>query len=133
MSATTAATTAAPVAVRPTTRQKVGLGLAGFYFVTNLPSVFEAAPAGKTGPPMSVMAVDSALALIGIVATVLAWRTMSRRWTGTLAAALVVTTLTSVPGLFVDVPAFVKALVAAGIVWTLVVLVLVFSGPRDAC
>ena len=130
MSVTTAAAT--QVAVRPTTRQKVGLGLAAFYFVTNLPSVFEAAPAGKTGPPMSVMAVCSVLSVVGVVATVMAWRTMSRLWTGTLAASLVVITLTSVPGLFVDVPAFVKALVAAGIVWTLVVLVLVFSSPRDA-
>ena len=131
MSATTTSTTT-PVDTRPTTRQKVGLGLAGFYFVTNLPSVFEAAPAGKTGPPLSVMALDSVLALIGVVATVLAWRTVSRLWTGVLAASIVLLTLTSVPGLFVDVPAFVKALVAAGIVWTLVVLVLVFSSPRDA-
>jgi hypothetical protein len=123
---------AAQVAVRPTTRQKVGLGLAAFFFVTNLPSVFESAPDGETGPPMSVMALDSALALVGVVATVMAWRSMSRLWTGTLAASLVLITLTSVPGLFVDIPAFVKALVAAGIVWMLVVLVLVFSGPRDA-
>ena len=43
MSATTT-TSSARVAVRPTTRQKVGLGLAAFFFVTNLPSVFEAAP-----------------------------------------------------------------------------------------
>ena len=131
MSATTTST-AASVPVRPTTRQKIGLGLAAFFFVTNLPSVFEAAPDGKTGPPMSVMVLDSTLALIGLVAAVLAWRTMTRLWTGGLAACLVLITLTSVPGLFVDVPAFVKALVAAGIVWTLVVLVLVFSGPRDA-
>ena len=117
--------------MRPTTRQKVGLGLAAFFFVTNLPSVFEAAPGGQDGPPMSVMALDSLLALVGVVATVLAWRTMSRLWTGVLAASLVLITLTSVPGLFVDIPAFVKALVAAGIVWMLVVLVLVFSGPRD--
>ena len=112
---------------RPTSRQRAGLLLSGIYFVLNLPSVLEAAPDGEVGPPMSVMVLSTALSVLGLLATVLAWRSLTRVWTRVLAACLVVITLTSLPALFVDVPAVVKALVAVGIVWTLVALVLVFS------
>ncbi|WP_269090348.1 hypothetical protein [Nocardioides baculatus] len=39
-------------------------------------------------------------------------------------------TLTSLPAFFVDVPAVVKIFVAAGVVWTIVMVVLMFSPPK---
>ena len=47
-----------------------------------------------------------------------------------IAACLVVMVLTSLPALFVDVPAPLKAAVALSLVVTLAALVLMFSGDR---
>ena len=39
-------------------------------------------------------------------------------------------TLTSLPAFFVDVPAGLKVVVAVGVVWTIVMVVLMFSPPK---
>lgn len=112
------------------TRNKVGLALAAFYAATNIPSVLLPTPDGETGPPMAILVVCTILAIVALVAVVVAWRTGSRSAARLTAASLIVITLTSLPAFFVDVPAGVTVLVAAGVVLTIVIVVLMFSPPR---
>lgn len=114
-----------------TTRNKVGLAIAGLISLTNVPSVFESQPDGEVGPPMTVLVLDTLLGVIGLVAVVVAWRTASRTALRVTAACLVIAAVTALPALFVDVPAFIKIAVAVFTVITMVALVLMFSGDRQ--
>jgi hypothetical protein len=115
------------------TKNKVGLGLALFYALVNLPSAVLPAPEGaEDGPPMAILVVCSLLAAVALVAGVMAWRSGSRPAARLTAASLIIITLTSLPAFFVDVPAGIKILVAAGVVLTVVFTVLIFSpGKRS--
>jgi hypothetical protein len=112
------------------TRNKIGLALAGVLSLGNVPSVLEPAPSGDVGPPFIVMLADTVLGVIGLVAVIVAWRTGSRTAVRVTAACLVISLVTSLPALFVDVPAVVRILVAAFTIITLATLVLMFSGDR---
>jgi hypothetical protein len=114
-----------------TTRNKVGLAIAGLISLANVPSVFESQPDGEVGPPMTVLVLDTLLGVIGLVAVVVAWRTASRTALRVTAACLVTAAVTALPALFVDVPAFIKIAVAVFTVITMVALVLMFSGDRQ--
>jgi hypothetical protein len=127
MTAVHTPTTTADARPRWSTKNKVGLALTGVYALGNLPSVFEAAPDGEVGPPLSIMVVCSIFSLVGLVAVVVAWRSGSRVAARLAAASIVVITLTSLPAFFVDVPAFVKALVAVSVIWTVGAVVLTLS------
>lgn len=109
------------------TRNKIGLGLAIFYGLTNIPSFLTAADDGETGPPLPVMIVCSILGVVTVVAGIIAWRGGNGSAARLTAASVVVITLTSLPAFFVDVPAGVKALVALGVVYTVVTVVLMLS------
>jgi hypothetical protein len=115
-----------------TTKNKVGLGLAIFYGVTNIPSFLESTPDGETGPPLSIMIVCSILGAVATVAGVVAWRNRSRAAARLTAASVIIITLTSLPAFFVDVPAFVKVLVAVGVLLTVAIVVLMFSPAKRA-
>ncbi len=112
------------------TRNKVGLGLAIFYGVTNIPSFLFSAGDGEEGPPLAVMIVSSVLAVVAVIGGVMAWRKRSRPAARLTAASVIVITLTSLPAFFVDVPAGVKAFVALGVVYTVATVVLMFSTSR---
>jgi hypothetical protein len=114
---------------RTTTKQKVGLVLAGLYSLGQLPSVLTAPADGETGPPVSILVVDTLLGVIGLVAVVLAWRG-NRVALRVAAGALILITLTGLPAFFVDVPMAVKALVGVSVLLTVLAVVLMFSGPR---
>jgi hypothetical protein len=111
------------------TRQKIGLVLAGLINATNIPSAFSPTPDGDVGPPYAILLLASLLGVVGLVATVLAWRG-NRAALRVAAGALVINVITSLPAFFVDVPAFIKALVALSVVVTVATLVLMFSPAR---
>ena len=113
-----------------TTKNKVGLGLAVFYGVTNIPSFLEAAGPGEVGPPLAIMIVSSILGIVAAVAGVFAWRNGSRSAARLTAASVIIITLTSLPAFFVDVPAAVKALVAVSVILTVAIIVLMFSPAK---
>ena len=114
------------------TRQKVGLVLSGLINLSNIPSAFSPTPDGETGPPYAILVLGSVLGVIGLVATVMAWRG-NRAALRVAAGALVINVITALPAFFVDVPAFIKALVAFSVVLTVTALVLMFSaGVRRA-
>jgi hypothetical protein len=113
------------------TRNKIGLAVAGLISLSNVPSVLEGgAPDGEVGPPVEVMLVDTIIGVIGVVAVVIAWRTGNRSAIRVTAACLVISLVTALPALFVDVPAGIKILVAVFTVVTLATLVLMFSADR---
>jgi len=120
--------TATPVSW--TTKNKVGLGLAIFYGITNIPSFLEAPAPGEEGPPMAILIVDSVLGVLATVAGIIAWRTGSRAAARLTAATVIVITLTSLPAFFVDIPAFIKVIVAVSVVLTVAIIVLMFSPAK---
>jgi hypothetical protein len=121
--------TTAPARSNTTTKQKVGLALCGLYSLANIPSVFASTPEGQEGPPMAILVIDTILGVIGLVATVLAWRG-NRVALRIAAGSIIIVTLTGLPAFFVDVPMFIKALVGFSVVLTVVTVALMFSGDR---
>jgi hypothetical protein len=126
----TTATTTGLDRARTTTTQKVGLALCGLYSLANVPSGLTPPPdnAGDA-PPQGILVVCSVLGVVGLVATVMAWRG-SRVALRVAAGAIVVITLTALPAFFVDVPMWVKALVGVSVVLTVAAVVLMLSGDR---
>jgi len=112
------------------TRQKVGLVLAGVMSVINIPSVFFPAPDGDEGPPLAVLAVNSVLGIIGLVAVVIAWRSGNKAAVRVAAGTLILNAITSLPAFFVDVPAGLKAVVGVSVLVTVATVVLMFSPAR---
>ena len=122
--------TAIRVHTGPTTKQKVGLGIAAVYALTNIPGVLAGGPdPGEEGPPLAILAVGSILGVVGLVAAILAWRG-NRVAMRVTAGAMIVITLTGLPAFFVDVPMIIKALVAVSVLLTVLAVVLIFSTDR---
>lgn len=125
------AVTASPQHAALTAKQKVGLVICGLYSLTNIPSALFTTPDGETGPPLSIMVVSSILGVVGVVATILAWRG-NRVALRAAAGSIIINTLTGLPAFFVDVPMAAKALTGVSVVITIVAVVLMFSGRRPA-
>lgn len=114
------------------TKNKVGLGLAVFYGIINIPSLLIPTAEGEDGPPLAILIVCSVLGVVAAVAAVVAWRRGSQPAARLAAASIIVITISMLPAFFVDVPAGVKALSAAAVVLTVVTVVLMFSTSRRA-
>ncbi len=112
-----------------TTKQKVGLVIAALYSLTNIPSILLPAPDGEEGPPLAILAIDTVLGVIGLVAAIWAWRG-SPVPLRVAAGAIILITLTGLPAFFVDVPMAIKALVGFSVVLTVLTVVLMFSTDR---
>lgn len=130
MSATSLTSTSTTARPGTSAKQKVGLVLAALYGLSNIPGFLEGDPApGEQGPPMAILVVGSILGLIGLVSAVLAWR--GNRVALRLAAgSMILVTITGLPAFFVDVPMWVKGLVAFSVLLSVVAVVLMFSGDR---
>lgn len=113
-----------------TTKNKVGLALAGLLGVIDLPSFLTSTPDGETGPPQGILILGSICGLITVIAVVIAWRTASGAAIRVAAGARIVSMLSALPAFFVDVPAFIKVLVTVFVIVTLTSLVLMFSPAR---
>lgn len=114
-----------------TTRQKVGLVLAGLLSAANIPSAFFSTPDGETGPPLAILVVGSILGVIGLVAVIIAWRSGNRAAIRVAVGALIINLLTSLPAFFVDVTAGIKLLVGVGVLLTVLAVALMFSPSRQ--
>jgi hypothetical protein len=124
-------TTYTPVDAGLTTKQKVGVGVAGLLSLANLPSVLVPTPDGEEGPPFAILVLATILGVIGLVAVVLAWR-RNRVALRVAAGVIIVSALTSLPAFFVDVPTGIKVATAVTVVLTVVAVALMFSGRRPA-
>ena len=116
---------------KTSTRQKIGLAIAGLLSALSIPSILSPAPAGTVGPPLGVLILDSLLGVVGLVAVVIAWRTGNRAAVRAAAGALIVSMLTALPAFFVDVPLAVKAATAISVLVTITAVVLMFSPARQ--
>ena len=121
-----------PTAIRPSTRTKVGLvlcGLLGLVDIFSLALIGQAKD-GEPGPPAAVLVVGAVLGVITLAGVVMGWRTGSRTAFRIVAAARILSALTSVPAFFVeDVSGGFVAGAGAGIIVTLVAVWLLLSGP----
>lgn len=115
----------------PSTRQKVGLVLTGLLSAGSLPSVLVPTSDGQEGPPMAILAADTLLGIVGLIAVVIAWRSGSQAAFRVAAGALIVAALTAVPAFFADVPAGIKLLSAVFTLVTILAVVLLFSPARQ--
>lgn len=113
-----------------TTRNRVGLVLAGLYGLGNIPSVAASTPEGVVGPGLQIIVADSVLGLAAVVAVIVAWVRRSRTAARLAAGAMVIITITALPGFFVDVPAPVKLLVAGSVLVTAVAVILILTPAR---
>lgn len=108
-------------------RQKVGLVLAGLISAISVSSAFFPAPDGDDAPPLPILILGSVLGVIGLVAVIIAWRSANRAALRVAAGALIVNMLTSLPALFLDVSAGIKALVGVSVLVTVVAVGLIFA------
>lgn len=119
------------VAVRPSTKNKVGFVIAILLSLTNLAGLFAPTPEGEVGPPFIVLALGAALGLATIVAVVLAWARGSRAAVRVASAAIIVAAVTALPAFFVpDVPAMLRVFAALSVLLSIAAVVLMLSPGR---
>jgi hypothetical protein len=105
-------------------RLKAGLALSALLGLANVPFAFAPTPDGQEGPPMAVTILNALIGLVSVGCAVVAWNSGHRLAIRINAAALIINGLLSVPALFVDIDAWIKVVAAAGMVLTVVALVL---------
>ncbi len=110
-------------------RQKIGLLLAGLLSLFAVPSVLTPTPDGEVGPPFGILILGTVLGVVGLIAVVAAWRG-NRPALRVAAGAVILNMLTSLPAFFVDVPAWLKLLVAVSVLISITSVVLMFSPAR---
>jgi hypothetical protein len=109
--------------------QRAGLVVGGLFCV--LMAIPMSPPEGEVGPPLAIIVLVSVLGLIGLVATVLAWRTRAPVWRRVLAGVLILNAVSALPAFFVPgVPLLFVVYGAVTEVLTVLVVVLLFSGRR---
>lgn len=113
-----------------TTKNKVGLVLAGLLGLVDTPSVLTPTPDGEVGPPMAVLALGTVCGIVTLVAVFLAWTKANKGAIRIAAGARILSMLTAIPAFFVDVPAFLKIIVAVAIILTVVSVVLMLSPAK---
>ncbi|WP_277455481.1 hypothetical protein [Janibacter sp. DB-40] len=110
-------------------RQRIGLVLAGLLLLTTVPSVLMPTPEGEVGPPFAVLVLSTVVGIIGVAAVVLAWRGNAAALR-VVAGAVIIPTLTAIPAFFVDVPPWVRLMVAASVLLAVASVVLMFSSAH---
>jgi hypothetical protein len=113
------------------TKNKVGLVIAGLLGLGDIPAALMPTPDGEVGPPYAILVLGSILGVVTVVAVVIGWTKASRGAIRVAAGARIVSVLTALPAFFVDVPWFIKLLVTAAVVLTAVSVVLMLSPARQ--
>ncbi|TXL58004.1 hypothetical protein [Aeromicrobium terrae] len=109
------------------TKNKVGLVLAGLLGLSDVPQFLMPTPDGETGPPYGILVLGSVCGVVTLVAVVIAWTREHRGAVRIAAGARVLSMLSALPAFFVDVDAPIKVLAAVFVVVTIVSLVLMLS------
>jgi hypothetical protein len=113
-----------------TTRTRVGLVIAALLALGDVVSAFFPTPEGEIGPPLPIVLLGGLLGIATLAAVVVAWRAGGRGALRIVAGTRVLSAITALPAFFVDIPAWVKLLVAVVVVLTVVCVVLVLSPAR---
>jgi hypothetical protein len=113
-----------------TTRTRTGLVIAALLGVADVVSAFFPTPDGEVGPPLPIVLLGGLLGIATLAAVVVAWRTGKRGALRIVAGTRVLSAITALPAFFVDIPAWLKLVVAVAVVLTVVCVVLVLSPAR---
>ena len=113
------------------TKNKVGLVLAGILGIVDVPAALMPTPEGEVGPPFGILVLGSICGVITVIAVVIAWVKANRGAIRVAAGARIVSMLTALPAFFVDVPWFIKLFVTAAVVLTVLSVVLMLSPARQ--
>lgn len=113
-----------------TTLNKVGLALAALMGVSDVASLLTPTPDGEVGPPIGILALDSVLGVVTLVAVGWAFRTRNRGAVRVVAAARIVSAITALPAFFVDIPEAIRLLAGFDVLLTVVVVVMVLTPAR---
>lgn len=113
------------------TKNKVGLVIAGLLGLSDLPAVLMPTPDGEVGPPLGILILGSICGVITVIAVVIGWVKANRGAIRVAAGARIVSMLTALPAFFVDVPPAIKILVTAAVILTVVSVVLMLSPARQ--
>lgn len=113
-----------------TARNRQGLLVAALLGVVDIVSLAFPTPDGETGPPLGIVILGGLLGIATVALVVRAWRTGSRKAIRGIAALRVLSMISALPAFFVDVPAWVKVVVAVLVLLTLVSVVLMLSTER---
>lgn len=114
------------------TKNKVGLVIAGLLGLADIPSVLMPTPDGDVGPPFGVLVLGTICGIVTVVAVVIAWTRANRGAIRIAAGARIVSMLSALPAFFVDVPAGIKILVTVAVILTVTSVVLMLSPSRQA-
>ena len=114
-----------------TTRTRVGLVLAVVLGLADVVSAFFPTPEGEVGPPLAIVILGGVIGLATLAAVAVAWRSGRRGALRIVAGTRVLSAITALPAFFVDVPAWLKLVVAVLVVLTVVCVVLVLSPARQ--
>jgi hypothetical protein len=114
------------------TRTRVGLALAALLGVADVVSAFFPTPDGEVGPPLPIVLLGGVIGLATLAAVVVGWRSGGRGALRIVAGTRVLSAITALPAFFVDVPAWLKLVVAVAVVLTVVCVVLVLSPARQS-
>jgi hypothetical protein len=113
------------------TKNKVGLVIAGLLGLSDIPAVLMPTPDGEVGPPFGILILGTICGVITVIAVVIGWVKANRGAIRVAAGARIVSMLTALPAFFVDVPWFIKLLVTGFVVLTVVSVVLMLSPARQ--
>jgi hypothetical protein len=113
------------------TKNKVGLVIAGLLGLADIPSFLQKTPEGEVGPPYGILILGTICGVITVIAVVIAWTKANRGAIRVAAGARIVSMLTALPAFFVDVPAGIKILVTVAVVLTVISVVLMLSPARQ--
>ena len=114
-----------------TTRTRVGLVLAVVLGLADVVSTFFPTPDGEVGPPLAIVILGGVIGLATLAAVAVAWRSGRRGALRIVAGTRVLSAITALPAFFVDVPPWLKLVVAVLVVLTVVCVVLVLSPARQ--
>jgi hypothetical protein len=119
------------IIMKLSTRNKVGLVIAGLLGLSDIPSALMPTPDGEVGPPFGILVLGSICGVVTVVAVVIAWAKAHRGAIRVAAGARIVSMLTALPAFFVDVPWGIKVLVTAAVILTVASVVLMLSPARQ--
>lgn len=111
---------------------RTGLVIAAVLGLGDMTAAFLPASEGESGdrPPVGVIVLGFILGLLTIGLVVRAWKSGHRKTIRGIAALRIFSAVTGLPAFFVDVPAWVKALVAVAVLATLVSVVLMLGHDK---
>ena len=115
-----------------TTHTRTGLVIAALLGVADVVSAFFPTPDGQVGPPLPIVLLGGLLGIATLAAAVVAWRTGKRGALRIVAGTRVLSAITALPAFFVDIPVWLKLVVAVAVVLTVVCVLLVLSPARRA-